>query len=582
LKTEEKTMSIKVTINDQPFEFEKQLSILHAAKEAGIKIPTLCYLKELAPNGACRMCLVEVEGFPRPVPSCNMAIKDGMKVWTNTAKIRQIRKTLIELLIANHPKECLTCVMNQHCELQTLAQEYGIRDERYAGEMRHNELDLTSPSLVRDPDKCILCGRCVRVCDKIQSVHAIDFTKRGFYTIVKSEYNKTIDASNCVLCGQCVRVCPTGALKERSAAAEVFEAINTKAYINVAQVAPSISATIGEAFGIPAGTDVNPKLVRGLRMLGFDYVFDTTFAADVTIMEEAHELVERLTNTETLPMISTCCPAWIKFMEMEYPQIIPNMSTCKSPMQMMGALIKSYWAKKKEIDPKKIYDVAIMPCTAKKFEAERPEFVTDGNKNTDAVLTTRELTRMLKTAGIDLAKISDSQYDDPLGESTGAGKIFGAPGGVMEAALRTAYWMVNKRNLPNVEIKDVRGLTGIQKATVAITPELTVKTVATSSIANARKICEMIISGKADFQFVEIMACPGGCINGGGQPRDDGDNLEKRSTCLYKLDGQNPKRCSHENESVVKLYEQDLKEMGSEKAHHLLHTRYYERDQSTD
>ncbi|NMC07428.1 MAG: ferredoxin, partial [Candidatus Lokiarchaeota archaeon] len=352
--------------------------------------------------------------------------------------------------------------------------------------------------------------------------------------------------------------------------------------VNVVQVAPSISATIGEAFGLPAGTDVNAKLAKALRMLGFDHVFDTTFAADVTIMEEAHELVERIKNKEPGPMISTCCPAWIKFMEQEFPDVIPNMSTCKSPMQMMGALVKSYWAKKKNIDPKKIFSVAIMPCTAKKFEAERPEFVTDGNKNTDAVLTTRELTRMLKTAGIDLAKIPDGHFDDPLGESTGAGKIFGSAGGVMEAALRTAYWMVNKKNLEKVEITDVRGLTGIQKAIVQITPDLVVKTVATSSLSNARKVCELIRAGKADFDFVEIMACPGGCINGGGQPRDahdEGDNLEKRATCLYRLDQQNPRRCSHENQSVIALYDQYLKEMGSEEAHHLLHTRYYPREQ---
>ncbi len=573
----EKTRTI--WIDNIEYLVERTKTVLDFARDHGIEIPTLCHLPELPPTGACRICVVEIEGYPRPVPACSTAIKDGMKIFTNTPNIRRVRRTLLELLVANHPLDCLYCVRNMDCELQTLCATYGVRDQRYKGEIRSNPLDITSMALVRDPNKCILCGRCVKVCDEVQSVYAIDFTKRGFDTIVSNAFGKTIHDSNCVLCGQCVRVCPTGALKEKSATAKTGDKLNDPDVHCVVQIAPSISVTLGEAFGFPAGTDVTGKLVTALRRLGFEAVFDTVFGADLTILEEANELVRRITEKKTLPMISTCSPGWIKFMEHNYPDLIKYMSTCKSPMSMQGAIIKSFWANMKDYDPNSVFHVAIMPCMAKKFEAERPELVNDGLANTDAVLTTRELIRMLGTAGLDLAFLPDSSYDDPLGESSGAGKIFGTSGGVMEAAIRTAYWQVNKENLPNLEIPAVRGLDGIKKTTISLTKDLEINCVALSGLKNARKICDEIREGNPNnYHFIEIMACPGGCINGGGQPRGIGKNvLEKRAQALYNLDDHYKQRLSHENASVKKLYATFLKSIGGEEAHHLLHTRYYPR-----
>jgi NADH-quinone oxidoreductase subunit G/NADP-reducing hydrogenase subunit HndD len=569
-----------IWINDQEYTFDKTKTILAAAKDHGIFIPTLCFLEECTPTGSCRMCLVEIEGTPRPVPACSTAIKEGMKIYTNTPKVRRIRKTLLELLVANHPLDCLYCVRNGDCDLQNLCKIYGVRDHRFWGAKRSNPLDMTSMAIVRDPNKCILCGRCVKVCDEIQSVHAIDFTKRGFHSIVASSFNKPIHESNCVLCGQCVRVCPTGALKERSASAEVSDALTNPEMTAVVQVAPSISVTIGEEFGIPPGQDLSGKLVTALKRLGFKYVFDTVFGADLTIMEEGSELIRRIQKKQPLPMISTCSPGWIKFMEHEFPDMIPYMSTCKSPMSMQGAIIKSFWAKKVNIDPKKIFQVAIMPCSAKKFEAERPEMVNDGLPNTDAVLTTRELVRMLRSAGLDLTTLADTPYDDPLGEGTGAGKIFGATGGVMEAALRTAYYLLNKKNLDNLDIEAVRGLEGVKKTSIEVAPGLVVNCVAVSGLKNARKICDEVRQGNPNnYHFIEIMACPGGCINGGGQPRGmNKETIMKRAQALYTLDKEVYKvRQSHENESVKKLYETYLKEIGGHESHHLLHTKYYPR-----
>ncbi len=577
-------MSITITIDGKNLTYYEPKRILEIAREQGIYIPVLCYLKEITPTGSCRMCVVEVEGNPRPVPSCSTYISDGMIIKTNTPRIQEIRKTIIELLIANHPMDCLYCVRNQDCELQELAAIYEIRDHVYIGEKRSNPLDQTSMALVRDPNKCILCQRCVKVCDEIQHVHAIDLSKRGFNSIVTSAFDRTIHESSCVLCGQCVRVCPTGALRERSIQDKVEEKILDKNFITTVQVAPSISATIGEEFGFPAGTDVSGKLVTALKRMGFDAVFDTVFGADLTIMEESNELVKRLTQNKTLPMISTCCPAWIKFMEQQYPDLIPHMSTCKSPMSMQGAIIKSHWATQTNTNPKTIYQVAIMPCMAKKFERYRTDLVNDGLPNTDAVLTTRELVRTLKRFGINLATLEDSDYDNPLGESTGAGKIFAAAGGVMEAALRSGYWLVNKKNLENIEIKSIRGLGGTHKAVIEITPEIKINCVTTSGLANAAKICEEIRNGNPNnYHFIEIMACPGGCINGGGQPRGlDRVTLEKRAKAIYNLDKQYEVRFSHENKAVQRLYSTFLKGLGSKEAHHLLHTRYYPRIKGKD
>ncbi len=573
-----------ISIDGREITVDRTKTILEVAREEGIYIPTLCYLKELTPTGSCRICVVEVEGNPRPVPSCCTAIQDGMVIHTNTARIQNIRKTIVELLVANHPMDCLYCERNGDCELQDLAEIYELRDHSFQGAKRNNPLDQTSMALVRDPNKCILCYRCVKVCDEIQSVHAIDMTQRGFESIVTSAFNKTIHESSCVLCGQCVRVCPTGALRERSDQIEVTDMIKDPNTVVTMQVAPSISVTIGEEFGIPIGTDCTGKLVTALKRMGVDAVFDTVFGADLTILEEANELVKRITNNGVLPMISTCCPAWIKFMEHEYPDIIPHMSTCKSPMSMQGAIIKSFWANKVKVNPHMVFQVAIMPCMAKKYEKYRPELVNDGLSNTDAVLTTRELVRTIKRYGIDFANLPDSEYDDPLGESTGAGKIFGASGGVMEAALRTAYWMVNGKNLEDVHIKAVRGLNGIHKATIPITPEISVNCVAVSGLANARKICEEIREGNPNnYHFIEIMACPGGCINGGGQPRGlDQETLQKRAESLYALDDNYKVKLSHENQAVKKLYDEFLKDLGSHEAHHLLHTKYYPRKLGAD
>ncbi len=575
--------SIMVWINDEKITVSqpKTKTILQVARDHGFHIPTLCYLPEITPTGSCRICVVEVEGYPKPVPACSTLVSTGMKIFTNTRKIQEIRKVIVELLVANHDMDCLYCVRNGDCELQELAQIYGLRDHRFIGSKRQNPLDQTSMALVRDPNKCILCHRCVKVCSEIQTVNAIDVTKRGFDSIVSSAFNKSIHESTCVLCGQCVRVCPTGALTERSSTVEVREYINDPDTIVTVQVAPSISVTIGEEFGFPVGTDVTGKLVTALKRMGFDAVFDTVFGADLTIMEEANELVKRITNGKTLPMISTCSPGWIKFMEGEYPDLIKYMSSCKSPMSMQGAIIKSHWAQKSNINPKKIFQVAIMPCMAKKFEADRSELVNDGLQNTDAVLTTRELVRAIKKYGIDPHKLPDSQYDDPLGESTGAGKIFGAAGGVMEAALRTAYWLVNKKNLPKMEINQVRGMEHIKKVKIQITPDLSVNCVAASGLKNARVICDELRAGNPnDYHFIEIMACPGGCINGGGQPRGlDVETVKKRAEALYKIDEGANVRLSHENTSVQRLYSTFLKELGGDKSHHLLHTRYYPRNE---
>ena len=558
---------------------DKNKTILEVARDQGINIPVLCYLKELTPTGSCRMCVVEVEGIHRPVPSCSTAISNGMVIKTNTPRIQLIRKTILELLIANHPMDCLYCIRNGDCELQELAEIYEIRDHQYQGSKRVNPLDQTSMALVRDPNKCILCQRCVKVCEEIQTVYAIDLAKRGFESIITSAFNRTIHESSCVLCGQCVRVCPTGALLARSIQSEVQENILNPDIITTVQVAPSISATIGEEFGFAPGTDVSGKLVTALKRMGFDAVFDTVFGADLTIMEEGNELTKRLTNGGTMPMISTCCPAWIKFMEQEYPDLIPNMSTCKSPMSMQGAIIKSFWANKTNTNPKKIFQVAIMPCMAKKFERDRTDLVNDGLPNTDAVLTTRELVRSIKRFGIDLAKMPDSEYDDPLGESTGAGKIFGASGGVMEAALRTGYWIVNNKNLEQIDIKAVRGMESVKESVVEITPDLKLYCVAVSGLSNARKICDELLKGNPkNYHFIEIMACPGGCINGGGQPRGlDQKILEMRAKALYSIDEHAKVRFSHENTAVQRLYSTFLKGLGSKEAHHLLHTKYYRR-----
>ena len=552
-------------------------TILTVAQREGIKIPTLCYLKDMTPTGSCRICVVDVKGNPNLVPACAFPVAEGMEIDTNSSKVRRARKTIVELLIANHPMDCLTCVRNGNCELQTLAMEYGVREVRYQGEKRHNKMDIASPAIERDPDKCILCGRCVRTCNEVQNVGAIDFAYRGFKSVVTPAMEKSLNTVACVDCGQCIVVCPVAALREKSEQKKVWEAINNKDKYVVAQVAPAIRVALGEEFGMPVGSIVTGKIVSSLRKMGFDRVFDTDFSADLTIIEEASELIHRITNKGKMPMMTSCSPGWIKYIEHNFPELLGNLSTCKSPHEMQGALIKSYYAQKLGIDPEKLFVVSIMPCTAKKFEAQRPEL---GAKypDVDAVLTTRELARMIRTTGLEFDKLPDEGFDDPMGESTGAAVIFGAAGGVMEAALRTAYFFLTGEEMENVEFTPIRGIRGIKQAEVFING-LTIRVAAVNGLKNIHPILEQIAKGEAPYDFIEVMACPGGCINGGGQPLpSDPDKVRKRTEAIYQVDVNSPKRASHHNEAVMNLYKEYLGEPGGHKSHELLHTHYVERE----
>jgi len=568
---------MRVSINGKECWANQGETILKVAEREGIKIPTLCYLKGLSPTGSCRVCMVEVDGG-RLVPSCAFPVTEGMTIDTNSPKVRRARKTIIELLIANHPQDCLVCVRNGNCELQSLAAEYEVRSFRYAGEKRTGKVDLASPSIERDPEKCILCGRCVRVCSEIQQVGAIDIAGRGFDSHVTPEFEHSLNTVACVYCGQCIVNCPVGALREKSNIKQTWEAINNPDKTVVVQIAPAIRVALGEEFGMDPGTDVTFKTVAALRALGMDVVFDTNFSADLTIIEEGSEFVSRVKNGGTLPMLTSCSPGWIKYIEHFYPDLLDNLSTCKSPHEMQGALVKSYWAEKQGIDPEKLYVVSIMPCTAKKFEAQRPELGAD-YPDVDAVLTTRELAQMIKTAGIDFKHIKEDSFDDPLGESSGAAVIFGATGGVMEAALRTVHYVLTETEMADIDFRPARGLDGIKEAQVPV-GDLKVNVAVTNSLKNIKPLLDDIRDGKSKYHFIEVMACPGGCINGGGQPLPSTvEKTEKRMQGIYKIDSGLPKRCSHQNESVQKLYKEFLGEPNSHKAHDLLHTHYINRSE---
>ena len=568
---------IKLTINGHEIEASKGSTILEAAKSANITIPTLCYIPNVTVTGACRICVVEVDGARNLVPACAFPVSEGMKVETHSSRVVNARKTILELLIANHPKDCLKCDKSGNCKLQTLAEEYGIRDIPFTGKIRTNLPDLASPSIERDPDKCILCGKCVKVCEEIQAVSAIEFTKRGFDTIVTPAFNQSMHETTCVNCGQCIMVCPTGALREKSNIDEVREAIDNPDIHVVVQTAPAIRVTIGEAMGMDAGAISTGRMVTGLRKLGFNKVFDTDFAADLTIMEEASELVHRVTSGGVLPMMTSCSPGWIKFVEHFYPTLIPNLSTCKSPHQMLGSVIKSYYAKKNNLDPKKIFTVSIMPCTAKKFESQRTEMIVDGIQDVDAVLTTRELARMLKAAGIDFANLEETDFDNPLGLASGAGDIFASSGGVMEAALRTGYWLITGEELENIDFKAVRGTEGMKEAVIPV-KDLDVKVAVVNSLGQARKLLDKIVKGEADYHFIEVMTCPGGCIAGGGQPLNtDIERIKARLKSVYDIDANKKLRLSHQNPDIKKLYEEFLGKPLGELSHKHLHTHYRER-----
>ena len=574
---------IKLTIDDKEVEVKKGTTILEAARQAEVDIPTLCFLKDINEVGDCRMCIVEIEGRRGFVPSCVQKAEEGMIVHTNTPNVVDARRVILELIISNHKVECLTCTRSGNCELQDLAKKFNIRDIDFEGEIIEHEIDDVSPSIVRDFSKCVLCRRCVATCKNVQKIGAIDCINRGFESCVSTVGNKSLNDVNCTFCGQCIQSCPTGALHEKETIDEVWDKLkDPEAYV-VVQTAPAVRAALGEEFGMDIGTNATGKMVTALKRLGFDKVFDTNTGADFTIMEEANEFIERFSNKDAaLPMITSCSPGWVKYIEMNYPELLPHLSTCKSPHQMFGALIKTYFAEKEKIDPSKIYVVSVMPCIAKKFERTREEMENNGLSDVDNVLTTRELARMIKQANIEFTKLEDTEFDSPMGEATGAAVIFGTTGGVMEAALRTAQDTLTGKDLDKIDFEKVRGGDGIKRATVNIADN-EIKVVAASGLANAQKILEEIKSGKADYQFVEIMACPGGCVMGGGQPiknsktRAEVDVRSLRANCLYSIDEQSTIRKSHENPVIKKIYKEFLKKPGSEMSHKLLHTHYVER-----
>jgi NADH-quinone oxidoreductase subunit G/NADP-reducing hydrogenase subunit HndD len=575
---------IKATINGIEVEVQSGTTILQAVKKIGVHVPTLCHLNLegfgiVNQVASCRVCVVEVEGRPALVPSCAEKITEGMVIKTDSVRAITGRRMAVELLLSNHPKDCLSCAKNLECELQSLAQELAIREIKWEGEMMDYPLDTTSFSLVKDPNKCIMCRRCETMCNEVQTVGVLSAINRGFDSVVGPAFNLDMSNTACTFCGQCVAVCPTGALTEINDVGRVWRALNDPEKHVIVQVAPAIRVAIGEMFGIEPGAVTTGQLASSLRRLGFDGVFDTDFAADLTIMEEASELVHRLQHGGKLPILTSCCPAWVKFFEHEYPDMLDIPSSCKSPQIMMGAVVKTYYAEKHNIDPKNISVVSVMPCLAKKAEAARPELTKDYNNNVDIVLSTREYGAMLKEAGIQFDRLPEEDFDTMLGESTGAAVIFGTTGGVIEAAARTAYEWVTGEELVNVEFTALRGLEGIRSATIQV-GDIDLNIGIAHGLGNARKMLDDIRDGKSHFHAIEIMACPGGCIGGGGQPYHHGDMdiIRKRQEAIYAEDRSKVRRKSHENEAVLKLYEEYLGEPYGHKAHDLLHTYYVPRE----
>lgn len=576
---------VNITIDGIKARVPKEFTVLEAAKSLDINIPTLCHLKGLNEVGACRICVVEVKGARILQASCVLPVSEGMDVKTCSPAVMDARRTILDLILSRHERECTTCSRNLNCELQKLCDEMGIDKVSFEGEKISYAVDEASPSIVRDQNKCILCGRCIAVCRDIQHTGAINFANRGIRTTVAPPYEKALTEVNCINCGQCIKVCPVGALREKDDTQKVWSALNNPDLHVVVQTAPAVRVALGEEFGMPVGTNVEGKMIAALRRLGFDKVFDTDFSADLTILEEGTELLSRIKNGGKLPLITSCSPGWIKFCEHNYHEFLDNLSTCKSPQQMMGAVAKSYYAEKAGIDPKNIFVVSVMPCTAKKFEASREEMAVEGLKDVDVVLTTRELAKMIKQASINFTALDDGEYDSILGDSTGAAVIFGVTGGVMEAALRTVADILTGEELREIDYTPVRGMEGIREATVNI-GGMDVKVAVAHGTGNAAKLLDSIKSGKSDYHFIEVMACPGGCINGGGQPilidKERTEEVKKlRAQGLYKIDKESRKfRKSHENPEVKRLYEEYLGEPNSHKAHNLLHTRYTERDRA--
>ena len=573
---------VNIKINNKPYTVPKGSTILEAARYAGIEIPTLCYLKDINQIGACRICMVEVKGARSLVASCVFPVNEGMEIFTNTEKVRHSRKMTLELILSNHDRKCLSCVRSGNCELQKLCKEFGVDiEDRFDGEMVRYNFDDSAAHMVRDNNKCILCRRCIAACDQ-QGISVIGANARGFDTHVSSAFDKDLADVSCISCGQCIVNCPTGAIVEKDDTDKVLAAINDPEKFVIVQTAPSIRATLGEAFGMHIGTNVEGKMVAALRRLGFDKVFDTDFAADLTIMEEANELIERVQNGGTLPMITSCSPGWIKYCEHYYPEQIPHLSSCKSPQQMFGAVMKTYYAEKLGMDPKDMVVVGIMPCTAKKFETKRDDQAASGYPDVDIALTTRELARMIESAGIFFKHLPDEEFDNPFGESTGASTIFGATGGVMEAALRTAVEKLTGETLADVDFTAVRGMEGVKEAEYDVAGKK-IKVAVASGTKNAKVLMDQIKNGTSEYLFIEIMGCPGGCINGGGQPiqhavvRNFVDLKARRAEALYTADRNNAVRKSHENEAIKTLYTEYLGKPGSHKAHEILHTSYVAR-----
>ncbi len=568
---------IEMQVDGRMIEAREGETILSALKREGVHVPTLCSMEGLLPSGACRMCIVEMEGPGNFVPACSFPVAPGMKILTRSPKVLDARRTIVELLLSNHPDDCLYCSRSGKCDLQKLSQDMGIRERLYRGKRNEREKDVSGP-IIRDPDKCILCGRCVRICEEVQAVGAIDFVGRGSKAYIGTAFDQGLNISTCINCGQCIVACPTGALSERSYLEPVIAALADPEKLVVVQHAPSVSVSLAEEFGMEPGQDVDGKMVAALRRVGFHRVFDTSFAADLTIMEEASELAQRIQQGGRLPMFTSCSPGWIKFVEQFYPEFIPNLSTCKSPQQMLGAVIKSYFASRESIDPSRIISVSIMPCTAKKFESGRPEMAPEHIPDVDYVLTTRELGQLLRMCGVDLPAVEPQTADTPFGERSTAGKIFGASGGVMEAAIRTAHFLLTGQELAKLEMQPIRGLKGAKEIRVKI-GDLEVGAAVASGLGNARKLLDQIRAGRKDLHFVEIMTCPGGCINGGGQPIGaDPNAVRARMQALYKIDQTEKVRVSHRNPYITRLYEEFLGKPLGEKSHHLLHTHYTSRE----